>query len=70
MKKNSNLYVTIMLVISFWVPLAGIILLFLTGKTYPELRKKLLIATITGFAVNFALTIAKQNGWLWFSMMK
>ena len=68
MKKSGNLYITVMLVISFWVPLAGIILLFLTAKSYPELRRKIMIATVSGFIVNYALTICKQNGWLWFSL--
>lgn len=70
MLKNGKIYQILMLVVSFWVPLAGILLLFLTAKNYPELRKKIIIATLLGFVVNFGLTICKQNGWLWFSMIK
>lgn len=70
MKKNGGIYLALMLIVSFWVPLAGILLLILTAKKYPELRKKILIATITGFCVNYGLTICKQNGWLWYGAMQ
>jgi len=67
--KTEKLMMILMLVISFWVPLAGILLYFLAGKKYPELRKKILIAAALGFIVNYALTLAKERNMLWWRLM-
>ncbi len=60
--------IVLMLVISFWVPIAGILLYFLAGKRYPELRKKILIAAVIGFVVNYGLNIMKDHKMLWWGM--
>ena len=60
--------IVLMLVISFWVPIAGILLYFLAGKRYPELRKKILIAAVIGFAVNYGLNVMKDHKMLWWGM--
>ncbi|MCR4856436.1 MAG: hypothetical protein K5908_09725 [Erysipelotrichaceae bacterium] len=60
--------IVLMLVISFWVPIAGILLYFLAGKRYPELRKKILIAAVIGFVVNYGLNVMKDHKMLWWGM--
>ena len=70
--KNNNtekIMTVLMLLISFWVPVAGIVLLFLTRGRYPQLQKKILIATVAGFVVNYALTVMKENSMLWWGGM-
>ncbi len=64
-----KIMITAMLVISFWVPIAGIVLYFLSRNRYPELQKKILIAAAAGFVVNYALTEMKDHQMLWWGSM-
>ena len=63
--RMEKITIILMLLISFWVPLAGVLLYFLSGKRYPELRKKIIIAAAIGFLVNYGLNVMKDHRMLW-----
>ncbi len=61
MKMNLNKIFSILLqvvgiAVSFWIPLIGFLLWFVTQKSNPKTARYYLIAAVVGFVVNYILT--------------